>query len=298
MNSVSQTIRIQLYRHQAGSCWIAGSVLLTVLFCLNTWAGDALASKLEPATAQAWDRYLQWADNRVQGELSDPHAFLVEDFFPPQERAALKRRLEAGEIVVKRMPSPVPKDKRFAIRDGEIHHWWGAVLVPAARLPELLKFLQDYDHHAGKFADVERSRLISRDGNRFRFFFRLKRSKAFVTAIYNTEQECVYTVHSATRESSRSVATRIAEVDNPGTPAEREKPPGDDRGFMWRLVSWWRFEQTDRGVIVEVETASLSRDIPTVVKLIPGVSSYIRSTPRESLESILKTIHDYGKSPN
>jgi hypothetical protein len=203
--------------------------------------------------------------------------------------------MEAGETVVRRMPPPMPQGERFVMRDGEIHHWWGAILVPGARLPELMRFLQDYDHHAGKFTDVERSRLLSRDGNRFRFFFRLKRSKAFVTAIYNTEQECVYTVHSAARESSRSVATRIAEVDDPGTAAEREKTPGDDRGFLWRLVSWWRFEQTDRGVVVEVETASLSRDIPTIVKLIPGVSHYIRSTPRESLEFILRTIRDYGK---
>lgn len=298
MNSANRITRVQFCRRQAARSWLAGSALLTVLFCLNAWAPDALATKLQPATAQAWDRYLQWADKRVQRELSDPQAFLVEDFFPPQERAAVKRRLESGEIAVRRMPSPVPKDERFAIRDGEIHHWWGAILVPGARLLELLDFLKDYDHHAGKFADLERSRLLSRDGNRYCFFFRLKRSKAFVTAIYNTEQECVYTVHSATRESSRSVATRIAEVDDPGTPAEREKPPGDDRGFMWRLVSWWRFEQTDRGVIVELESASLSRDIPTIVKLIPYLSNYIRSTPRESLESILRAIRNYGQSPH
>ncbi len=274
----------------------SGSAALAVAFCLNAWAADALATKLQPATARAWDRYLAWTDHRVEHELSDPQGFLVEDFFPQVEKAEVKRQLEQGLIVVRRMSSPAPKGERFEIHDGEIHHWWGAILVPGISLARLLVFLQDYDHHAGKFADVERSRLLSKDGNCFTFYFRLKRSKAFVTAIYNTEQECVYTTHSPTRVSSRSIATRIAEVVDPGKPGERENPPGEDRGFLWRLASWWRFEQTEQGVIVEVESASLSRDIPGVVKIIPWVSSYIRSTPRESIESILTTIRDCAKS--
>jgi hypothetical protein len=56
----------------------------------------------------------------------------------------------------------------------------------------------------------------------------------------------------------------------------------------------WRFQQTGDGVIVELESASLSRDIPALVRLIPGVSSYIRSTPRESLESVLLDIRRHA----
>ncbi len=283
-------------RNSQGHPRFGTSTLLVVLLCLNAFAEDALATKLRPATAQAFDQYVGWVDKRVQQELSSSNGFLVEDFFPAGEKAAVKRDLEGGKIVVRHMPSPVPKGVRFEIQDGEIHHWWGAVLVPGVRLPALLKFLKDYDHHAGKFSDVEQSRLLSQEGNRYRFYFRLKRSKAFVTAIYNTEQECVYTPWSATRESSRSVATRIAEIADPGKASEHENPPGDDRGFLWRLVSWWRFEQTDHGVIVEVESASLSRDVPRVVDFIPWLRGYIRSTPKDSIEDILGTIRNYGKS--
>ena len=119
---------------------------------------------------------------------------------------------------------------------------------------------------------------------------RLRRSKAFVTAHYNTEQECYYAFYDSTKAFSRSVATKIAEIENPGTPSEHEKIPGNDRGFLWRLVSWWRFEQIGSDVVVELESASLSRDIPTMIKFIPGISSYIRSTPRETLESVLASI--------
>ena len=281
--------------HSHAASRIAGRAVFAVLFYLSASTSEALAVKLQPSTVQAWDKYLLWVDNRVRHELSDPSGFLVEEFFSPDEKASVKKQLEAGQIVVRHMSSPVPKSEKFEVPNGEIHHWWGAVLVFGAKMPVLLNFLQDYDHHAGRFVDVEESRLISGEGNHFRFYFRLKRSKAFVTAIYNSEQECVYTAHSSTRESSSSVTTRIAEVENPGKPTERENPPGDDRGFLWRLASWWRFEQTNQGVIVEVESASLSRDIPTIVKFIPGVSGYIRSTPRESLESILQAIRNFDK---
>ncbi len=270
--------------------------VLAVMAVLNGGPPVVLAATLQKATAEAWDRYVRLVDERVRRELSDPRTFLVEDTFPPAERSSIQRQLQAGQIPVRRMPAPSPGG-RFDVPDGEIHHWWGAVLVPGATLPGMLKFLQDYDHHAGRFADVEQSRLLFHEGNVFRFHFRLKRSKAFVDATYNTDQECVYTSHAPGRESSRSIALRIAEVQNPGKPSERECPPGNDRGFLWQLASWWRFEQTPDGVLVELESASLSRDVPAVVRLIPGVANYIRSTPRESLESVLKTIRNSTKSP-
>jgi hypothetical protein len=271
-------------------------ILLSLIISFRAVQSDALGAVMTPATENAWNQYYGWADQKVSRELSDPQRFLIEDFLAPAEKAAIRKELEAGAIVVRRVtPSAVvPNGTHLEVPDGEIHHWWGAILIPKTTLADLIPFLQDYEHHAGKFADVEKSKLLSSDGNTFRFYFRLRRTKAFVTAQFNSEQECTYRQHSPARVSSRSVATRIAELENPGTTQEREKPPGNDRGFLWKLVSWWRFEQTASGVVVECESASLSRDIPTVVKFIPGVSSYIRSTPRESLESVLSSIRNYA----
>jgi hypothetical protein len=250
------------------------------------------AAELKTATIQAWDRYLRWADAKVQRELSDPKIFLIQNKLPPEERASVQKQLQSGRIVVLPMLPIVPSGTRFTVPDGEIHHWWGAVLLRNIRLAQLMQFLQDYDHHAGRFADVERSKLLEKKENYYRIYFRLRRSKSFVTAYYNTEQECRYTFYGSNRVSSQSVATKIAELDDPGMGSEREKPPGNDRGFLWRLASWWRFEQIGNDVIVELESASLSRDIPAVVKFIPGLGSYIRSTPRETLESVLISIRN------
>ena len=253
------------------------------------------AAELQKETVQAWNKYLQWAQQKVARELSNPNVFLIQNTLPPKEKSEIWQSLNRGEIVAKRMPSVVPQGISFDVPSGEIHHWWGTILLRNVTLERLLLFLQDYDHHAGKFSDVERSRLISKNGDRYRFFFRLRRSKAFVTAYYNTEQECLYTYYGSTRASSQSEAVKIAEIEDPGTASERERQPGNDRGFLWRLVSWWRFEQKGADVIIELESASLSRDIPAVIKFMPGISSYIRSTPRESLESVLTSIRDSMK---
>ncbi len=265
-------------------------------FSVLLLADDVIAARLQPAAATAWDRYLNWADEKVKRELSDPDRFLIEDFLPPKEKASVTREIASGSIVVQRMQGVVPSGQKIDFPGAAVHHWWGAVLVPGMKLSDLLGRLQDYDHHAGHFSDVERSKLISKEGNRFKFFFRLRRTKSIVTAYFNSEQECDYWNFGPGRAGSRSVATKIAELENPGTPSEREKTPGDDRGFLWRLVSWWRFKETPQGVIVECESASLSRDIPAVIKFIPGVAHYIESTPRESLESVLAGVRNYSKS--
>ncbi len=264
--------------------------VLAILAATHMLARPLRAEKLSPPTVQAWDRYLAWVDAKVQKELSDPSRFLIEDYLPEKERLAIKEKILSGAPVTGQVSRVVPQGAKFDVPDGEIHHWWGAILVPGVKLPELMSFLKDYDHHAGRFADVERSRLLSHQGNRYKFYFRLKRKKSFVTAHYNTEQECVYSDHGNGRISSRSYATKIAEIEDPGTSSERERPPGDDHGYLWRLASWWRFEEVPQGVIVECASASLSRDIPAIVRFIPGVSSYIRSTPKESLESVLLSI--------
>jgi hypothetical protein len=271
--------------------WFYWAFVFPLFLSAGAWAAE-----LNGETVRAWDKYLQWADQKVQRELATPGKFLLEDHLASKDQAEVRRKLQEGQIFTGKVSGVVPAGTSFSAPDGEIHHWWGAVLLPNIQLSDLLSFLQDYDHHAGRFADVEESRLISKQNGYYRFYFRLKHTQAFVTANFNTEQECLYTTWDSKRISSRSNAIKIAELENPGTQAEQEKPPGNDRGFMWRLVSWWRFQQVESGVIVELESASLSRSIPGVVRLLPGISNYIRSMPRKSLESILTTIREFSRS--
>src|SRR2546426_7301336 len=66
---------------------------------------------------------------------------------------------------------------------------------------------------------------------------------------------------------------------------EREKPIGKDRGFLWRLYSYWRFQEKDGGVYLQLESVALSRNIPPLVAWL--VNPLLKSIPREYLSRLL-----------
>ena len=101
--------------------------------------------------------------------------------------------------------------------------------------------------------------------------------------------------HGSERASSRSFTTRIAEIEDAGEATESEKPVGDDRGFLWRLNSYWRFQEEDGGGFVECESISLSRSIPFGLGWL--IKGCVESIPRESLENKLASIRDGVKAP-
>jgi hypothetical protein len=237
-------------------------------------------------TLTSWERAVELTESRISRELQSKAGFLATDFLPRARRQDAARAFERGELFTAKLPVGVD------VRGGMAHHWLGAVFVPDADVEELVRWLQEYDEHQNRFDDVEASRLLSREGERFEVFLRLRRKK-IVTVHYATEHEVVYRAHGSGRYSSVSRARRIAELENAGTRDEREKPPGTDRGYLWRLHSYWRFQEVRGGVVVECESLSLSRGVPAAVRWL--VAPYLDSVPRESLSSTLLPIRDRGR---
>jgi hypothetical protein len=249
------------------------------------------AAELTPEIVAGFDRYVARTEARIEGELSATEGFLVQDFLPKEERAEAARTIAAGGIFTRKLRTLDEDGSEIEIPGGLVHHWVGSVLVPGVRLEDVVGWLQRYDQHDRYFADVERSRLLARDGNEFDISLRLRRKKV-VTVTYETEHHVRYRSFGRGREVSESHSTRIAELENADTPREREKPDGEDRGFLWRLDSYWRFEQVRQGVVVECESVSLSRGVPAALRWLVG--RYLDSVPRESLESTLVPIRALG----
>lgn len=243
----------------------------------------SFAAKLEADTLAAWELYRELTEARIEKELQSAEGFLVLDFLDDGEAAKARSAMASG-VFIRRMETRNVEGDEIEIPKGLVHHWYGAVLVPAAKLDEVLAWEQDYSRHEDYFDEVEESRLVSREGNVFDIFLRLRRKKV-ITVHYNTEHEVRYRRLGPDRAASRSEATRIAEIEDAGTHREGEKPAGDDRGFLWRLNSYWRFQQQATGVLVECESISLSRTIPTAFRWV--VKPFITSVPRESLEATL-----------
>ena len=182
-----------------------------------------------------------------------------------------------------------PGAAEIDVPDGKIHHWVGAIFVPRTTVERVMATLQK---HAGREADaydeVIASRLLERDGDRLRVFMKIQRDATITTVTYNTEHLVAYRRLGEGRAASRSTATKIAELVKAGTHEEREKPPGDDAGYLWRLNAYWRYAQVEGGVLIECESVSLSRSVPLVLR--PLVNPIANRLARESLKSTLETL--------
>jgi hypothetical protein len=266
-------------------------VLLLAALAANAPGQPAAANnapeppKLKSATVEAFDRYVRLTDARNDAELDRGSSLLRVDDLADAQRREAHAELKGGRVWIQRLQT---RDGGAIIHcpDGMIHHWVGLVFVPGAKVQDVLAVLEDYDRHAVYYApDVERSKTESRDSDHFRAFLRFRRHKV-ITVVLNTEHDVRYFHDSDTRAHSRSSAVRIAEVENPGKSDEREKAPGDDDGFLWRMETWWRMIEGDGGVYVQSEVASLTRDIPTGLGWL--IAPFVTGVPKESLTFTLQ----------
>ncbi|HZU43407.1 MAG TPA: hypothetical protein VE994_12085 [Terriglobales bacterium] len=253
---------------------LAAAALMAV--ALTPWAQ---AVQLKPATVAAFDHYVQVTEKRMDGELQSG-AFLWVDTLPEKERTEAYAQLKQGEIITRRMET-VEHGKVLTAPDALIHHWMGTAFIPGVTLQQTIKLLHDFNDHTKYYQpEVVRSKLLQRQGDDFKVFYRLRKKK-IVTVVLDTTYESQYHQLDAHRAYSNSYSTRIAEVENPGSAKEHEKPVGDDSGYMWRLNSYWRYWERDGGVYVQLEAISLTRDIPLGVGWM--IRPFIESVPRESL---------------
>jgi hypothetical protein len=238
------------------------------------------AADLQPKTIAAFDQYVKATEARMASD----RVFLWADSLPDGPRREVLENLRKGGLVIERLrttagSAPIP--------GGLVHHWLGAVFVPGKTVEDAVRLLQDYDRHADIYKpSVAASRVLSRDGDRFRVFLRFY-TKKVIAVVVNTENTAEFERPARDRAASRIVSTRIAEVESPGTPQEREKPVGRDGGYLWRLNTYWRFLERDGGTYVQCESVSLTRGIPTGFGW--AVGPFVTSIPRETLMFTLET---------
>lgn len=253
----------------------AGLIHLLILSCLAP-----VGAAQQQTTIDAFNQYVAKAEARITQSRGNATSFLATDEFTPSQHTQMMARLQSGEAVVERVgetPSPIP--------GGLIHDWVGTVFIPKATVAPVLSLIQDYDHSSRYYSpDVVQSQLVSHQGDDFHVFMRLKKHKV-VTVVLDTEYDVHYARLDAAHQYSTSRSSRISEIADPGTSTERALPAGNDHGFMWRLNSYWAFEQTGDGVLVECEAISLTRDIPSGLGWMIG--PFVNSIPQESLHFTL-----------
>ncbi len=242
---------------------------------------DVATAELKRETLDDFERHIRATESRVADRLEPGRAFLWAESDPDR-----LRRVKSGEVVVQ----PVSGKGEREVKSGLIHDWIGSIFIPGATLAQALALVQNYDNHKNVYKpEVMESRTLRHEGNDYKIYLRLMKKKV-ITAVLNTEHDVRYFPVSATRAHSRSYTTRIAEVADAGTASEREKPVGNDHGFLWRLYSYWRFDERDGGVFVECQAVSLTRNVPFGLGML--ITPIIRELPKESLTNTLRATRE------
>lgn len=260
-------------------------VLIAIVTSSSAFASEE--ATLQAKTLRDFAKYVSAVEARSARELANNAPFLDIERQPPAQLAQTIAALKRGEVLVSRASVRDASSNEIPIDGGLVNHWRGTVFVPKVKLDHLLRVLQEPQADQHKQEDVLSSRVISRDGDTQKVFLRLRRTK-FVTVVYDTEYDVDYKRLAADRALSNSISTRIVEIENAGTPQERALPEGNDHGYMWRLNSYWRYKQLDDGVLVEVESLTLSRDLPPILGTL--IRPIVNSTARESMTRTLASV--------
>ena len=201
-------------------------------------------------TVAAWDRYVAATEARLERALASDAA-----------RARSRDAIAAsGESI--------------GVPSGTISDWHGSVFIRGVTLDRLLHRLQ-YPGTPPPQDDVVSSRVVARGQESLRVAIRLVR-RTIVTVTYDTEHDMRFRRLSPTLAVARSVSTAIEEAG------------GADHGFLWRLNSYWRYEAVDGGVLVNLQSLTLSRDVPAIIRAVaqPIVDRIARESVVRTLEAL------------
>ncbi len=146
--------------------------------CLVFAAAPAHASELKAETLEAWARHV----------------------------AAVERTIDSEQPATLDEPQGTTVD----VPGGTIADWRGAVVIPNRSVTEVVDRLVSSPTLPAP-EEVAAARVLHRDGDSLHTYMRLVR-KVLVTVAYDTEHDVRYTRHSSGLATSRSAATKIAEI--------------------------------------------------------------------------------------
>jgi hypothetical protein len=255
---------------------IAGTAILSavpVLFALA--APQCRADQPTAAAIKSFDSYIRQVEARLNGQHQALGGFLA-----PTDEA----RLRQGDLVIERVtPDPAPD-----LPGAMLHHWRGMAFAPGAHAADFERLMSDYAGYPKYFSpQVLTAHVLSHHGDQYDVTMRV-RQKHVLTVVLDTNYDVVFGRLDSSHGYSISRSTQISEIASPGTANEHALTAAEDHGFLWRLNTYWSYEERDGGLYLEIESVSLTRAVP------PGlgwaIGPFVESVPRESLEFTLRCV--------
>ena len=238
-----------------------------------------LVAEPTPAAVSAFNAYVSAVEARLIRQHQSQDAFLP---LPAPEQQS-EPRLRRGELILEQLTSPHGADLSGAL----LRHWRGTAFVPGASAADFERLLRDLNAYPQHYApQVLQAKTFSQQDDRLQAWMRV-RQKHILTVVMDTSYDVIFGRLDAKHGYSASRSIRISEIDSPGTARERALSPSEEHGFLWRLNTSWSYEERDGGLLLQIESISLSRSIP--LGLGWALGPYVESVPRESLEFTLRS---------
>jgi hypothetical protein len=109
--------------------------------------------------------------------------------------------------------------------------------------------------------------------------------------VWNVDETAEYTLIDPTRWKVVCHSTHIGEAEHPNSKKklDEERSPEDSSGYLWRLNFYWRVQQSDNGVYVELEVITLARE--TGGRVSPGrLLTGFQNFPRDFTQYLMDTV--------
>ncbi len=256
------------------------SVLCSLL--ISAIALVAARRSFAQPTAQAvsaYNSYVSVVESRLLTQHQSQKAFLAGQVLSPQN--ALHLRL--GEPVIEHVAASNSAEFPGAL----LHHWRGTAFAPGAKAADFEHLLRDFNAYPQHFSpQVLQASILSQQGDHLLASMRV-RQKHVLTVVLDSTYDVAFGRRDAHDGYSASRSVAIYEIDSAGTAREHALNPAEEHGFLWRLNTYWSYEERDGGLYIQVESVSLSRSIPAGVAW--AVRPFVGSVPRESLEFTLRS---------
>lgn len=259
--------------------------MLAAVLIVGALATATVVRAAEPTAAAVagFNSYITTVESRVARQHQSKDGLVASVLADANNRAKLQR----GELIIEKLtPAEGP-----ALPGAMLHHWRGTAFVPGAKVADFERLMEDFAGYPKSFApQIVQARVLGRkdEGGHtsIQTVLRVKQ-KHVITVVMDTAYDVEFARLDAQHGFSTSRSTGITEIAGAGTKDENAMSGSEEHGFLWRLDTYWSYEERDGGLYMQIESVSLTRSIPTGLGW--ALRPFIESVPRESMEFTLQS---------
>ena len=261
-----------------GSKWLSVvPAVCALLLCAAP--STAIAAAPTSAAVAAFNSYVAGVETRLARQHQSQDGFLP----LPGSASQIELRLRRGDSIIERLTPSTSAELPGAL----LHHWRGTAFVAGARAADFERVMRDFNGYPHYFSpQVVQARVLAQQGDRMQAKMRVRQHHV-IAVVMDATCDIAFGRLDARHGYSISRSTKAAEIDAAGTVEERTLNADQEHGFLWRLNTYWSYEERDGGLYLEIESVSLTRSIPRGLGW--AVEPFLESVPRESLEFTLRS---------